>query len=621
MASAPCLKRRISSPLEAGPSVADGHLLPSKVSEALEYASKKLGKKAAHITLLVVRQEYQLPALPIFSPTSSSASPPISATSRIDALKQLIRPSNSGEGQIRERILHLDHYRNGTESPAFSEASTPSTASSISTADSTFSSRQWPGSPAASGSVPITPATPFSVMSSVSEADRASTASGARQFGIKLVYAYPLSPREEKVLSQALDKAAKKFKLDPVWLPQPVSPSTLGLPVDLVWKSTTQNEALFSSDHLTLLSLDHLYTFRAALHAYSRSQALSGLEDAVDELRRLFLANCRHALRKSTLLTAYRWLDPVSDAALADVCRMYERAYGGIERENGVENDVDPVPAWPLANGSSLGSGTPAKRMGMAIPDSRQQQYQEPQQPRSETPIHDSGWADKEILLSTTEFNLDEQEGSDDFAAIEAWYRHVSMSAINPLRCHPAAVTTVVLPPSPSPTPPPPPPKSPARLRRQQPAETRQTTPRLRAPPPGRTIGLKLQTTFDKAATTTTTNARQTQQQPTQIPEEEEEDLTARPNSAIKTQSFANLQWSTDSHNSTSIDERLLFPDGGGDGGGQRFDAEEERKEERIGPMTPHGYDDISPITRGEWGFLMGGSGGLIGRVAKVEMC
>lgn len=216
MASAPCLRRRISSPLEAGPSVADGHLLPSKISEALEYASKKLGKKAAHITLLVVRHDYQLPALPIISPTSSPASPPISATSRIDALKQLIRPSNSsGEGQIRERILHLDHHRNGTASPAFSEASTPSTTSSVSTADSTFSNRQWPGTPAAYGSVPITPATPFSVMSSVSGADRASTAaSGARQFGIKLVYAHPLSPREEKALSQTLDRAVKKFKLE-----------------------------------------------------------------------------------------------------------------------------------------------------------------------------------------------------------------------------------------------------------------------------------------------------------------------------------------------------------------------------------------------------------------------
>lgn len=216
MASSPCFRGRISSPLEAGPSVAEGHHLPGNVSEALEYTSRKLGKKAAHITLLVVRRDYQLPTSPIVSPTSSPASPPRSAASRIEALKQLIRPGNSGEGQVRERILHvhLDHYRNGTASPAFSEASTPSSVSSVSTADSTFSHRRWPGSPAAYGSVPVTPATPFTVMSSVSGVEAGSAAPPVGQCSIKLVYAHPLSPREQKALSQALDKAARKFKLE-----------------------------------------------------------------------------------------------------------------------------------------------------------------------------------------------------------------------------------------------------------------------------------------------------------------------------------------------------------------------------------------------------------------------
>lgn len=38
-----------------------------------------------------------------------------------------------------------------------------------------------------------------------------------------------------------------------------------------------------------------------------------------------------------------------------------------------------------------------------------------------------------------------------------------------------------------------------------------------------------------------------------------------------------------------------------------------------IGPMTPHAYDDISPVTRGEWGFLMGGNGLQMGKTAAVE--
>lgn len=237
MSFSPRLRPRISSPLEAGPSVVDGHYLPSHVNEALEYASKRLGRKAAHITLLVVRRDYQLPTSPIPSPvfTSGTASLPVSApstasrptfpgTSRIEALKQLVRPSNSGEGQIRERIVHvhLDQLRNGTVSPAFSEASafSASTVSSVSTVNSTFSHRmRWPGSPTAYGSVPVTPATPFSVMSSLSGAEGNSAMSRFNtptptEFGIKLVYAHPLGSREEKTLTQALERAAKKFKLE-----------------------------------------------------------------------------------------------------------------------------------------------------------------------------------------------------------------------------------------------------------------------------------------------------------------------------------------------------------------------------------------------------------------------
>lgn len=229
MSYSPCLRGRISSPLEAGPSVADGHHLPTRVNEALEYASKRLGRKAAHITLLAVRRDYQLLTSPIASPTftpapasvpvsaaSTPSRPTFSATSRLDALKQLVRSTNSGEGQIRERIVHvhLDQFRSATASPAFSDAST----ASVSTVDSTFSYQRsrWPGSPATYGSVPVTPATPYTVVSSVSGADvgKSAAAQNSSQFGMKLVYAHPLSPREEKMLSQALEKAARKFKLE-----------------------------------------------------------------------------------------------------------------------------------------------------------------------------------------------------------------------------------------------------------------------------------------------------------------------------------------------------------------------------------------------------------------------
>jgi hypothetical protein len=165
---------------------------------------------------------------------------------------------------------------------------------------------------------------------------------------------------------------------------------------------------------------------------------------------------------------------------------------------------------------------------------------------------------------------------------------------------------------------------------------------------------LKLQTTFDnnkKPPTTTKRHSASKPQHPNPHPPErphshdadadaaaaddddEDGDLTARPRSAIHA-SFASLRWTATLANGISIDEMLLHgvDSGGGGGGGgsirqhRRGDSgggEEMRQlpspqaQERVGPTTPNGYDDISPITRGEWGFLMFGKG----RVAGVEMC
>lgn len=403
-------------------------------------------------------------------------------------------------------------------------------------------------------------------------------------------------------------------------------------------KSTAQNEPLFSSEHLTLLSLDRLYTFRAALQAYTRTTAPCRLEDAVDELRRLFLANGRRALRKSALVAAYRWLDPVNDAALADVCRMYERAYGGVERESGVENDVDPVPSWPLAEESRDLDGaeqSSLKRMGILAPGIQgladcalPQQDSESRAVWSMSELTDA--LDKEILFSGADFiSLDDQDELDE---IEAWYRETqdeaSHTEMQTLCSYPRATSSAAVietrPPSPSRTPPPAP-TSPSPPSDAWPKpddaelnEMRRTTPKLRPAPPGRSLALKLQTTFDKPAATTTTS-----EQPHSPAgdrrsggghvSEEEEELTARPHSAVKF--FANARWTTSIGNGVSIDEMLHG------GGPQQAEVDALSQpgiaEERLGPTTPNGYDDISPITRGEWGFLMSGKG----KTARVEMC
>ncbi|KAG7106971.1 hypothetical protein HYQ44_013537 [Verticillium longisporum] len=103
---------------------------------------------------------------------------------------------------------------------------------------------------------------------------------------------------------------------------------------------------------------------------------------------------------------------------------------------------------------------------------------------------------------------------------------------------------------------------------------------------------LKLQTQFDAKVFRPVARGIAPQPQP-----EDEEQLTARPGR----DSRQNQIWSP-----VSIAEVL---------------GDEGRTAQRLGPMTPNGYEDISPITRGEWGFLMGPGGAQSGRTAAVVTC
>jgi hypothetical protein len=131
------------------------------------------------------------------------------------------------------------------------------------------------------------------------------------------------------------------------WLSPKSLTSTSNCPLtrDLITRSLTQNETLFSSEGLTLLSLDHIYTFKCHLHTYSRTLSPSDLTQAVDELRRLVLAQNGQRTTKGYLMRAYEWLG-VSLSALVDVNEGYKTAYGGPKRYGGIEVPA-PAPARP----------------------------------------------------------------------------------------------------------------------------------------------------------------------------------------------------------------------------------------------------------------------------------
>ncbi|PNH38335.1 hypothetical protein VD0004_g8494 [Verticillium dahliae] len=478
------IKSRISSPLEAGPSILDVQHLPPNLTEALEYASHRLTRKGIHTTHLPPRSDSPRPPPraaapppgPPPPPRPASAPPPIPPSPpppMVASFKKLVRTGSA---------------------TAASRADTPRL--------------RWPLPPA-------TPATPLTASSAGTDAGHGPMAANA--FGLRLVLAHVLTDREERVLRQTIERAENKFRIGTEWLSPATDAASSGLAAPLIRRSLAQNEVLFASDGLTLVSLDRLYTFKAALASFARTGSPLRLEDAVDELRRLVLARRRRVTR-GELVGTYRWLG-LGEGALGEVDRMYRRAYGGVGRRGGV--------AGLRVDGDESDAET--------IMEDETDEVEEEER--------------SEVVLVTK----DEHAGHDKpDEPDEPDEPEVQICvALAPLK--------IGKPPSPKAAP-----------------------------------VLKLQTQFD--AKVFRPVARGIAPQPQPQPEDEEQ-LTARPGR----DSRQNQIWSP-----VSIAEVL---------------GDEGRTAQRLGPMTPNGYEDISPITRGEWGFLMGPGGAQSGRTAAVVTC
>lgn len=465
-----------------------------------------------------------------------------------------------------------------------------------------------------------------------------------------------------------------------------------------------QNELVFSSTGLSLLTLDHLYTFKAALSSYAATQSSCMLEDAVDELRRLVLAQCGRKLRKSVLQSNFTWLGPVSDSALSDVSRMYRRAYGGRAGESGLENDVDaPIKSnstsasWPLPDEPvfMVGSDVDDKPLP-ALPDEAWQSSSETTSESGDS----SGWESEDVpSLSLSKSSsggldkrfavvaLDSQFGLDfeiedyyrlsnardllserEEAEAAAWVAAgasgeiadradgvllpglangkqevVGMlrgdsgpeaSAAEDINVIPLVIedaelgrTTPKVAGRPrlqlqtSPVSPPSAISKPVALR--MPVLKLQTTfatgptlakPAPIAPPNHRLTISGAETTLNLVGMTPiegripSFDSLVARDSDHTKPYEDEEDgeLTAKPVSGHPGRQH---RWTQRWNNLSSIDGRLGTP------------PNEKQQDTHQGPMTPNGYDDISPVTRGEWGFLFQGETWQNGRTVTVETC
>ncbi|KAF7560329.1 hypothetical protein G7046_g3826 [Stylonectria norvegica] len=500
------LKDRISSPLEAGTSILDAHHLPPHLAPALEYASGRLARKSMHVTLVVARRDYQLPSVvpPIGSPGLSTPTTPISPAMRfgfsskpVAALKQLVR------------------YTGPTPARSLEAQRSPMAASRFPrmTVDTSSPKLRWPLSPTTPLSPP--PMTPCTA-SSTSTTETMGSMMSSATFGMRLIHATGLPAKTERCLRATLQKAERKFGVGTEWLSPSVSPATCGLTSQLVHGSIVQNEVLFASEGLTLLSLDRLYNLKSALSSYSKTRSHLRLEDAVDELRRIILANNGAKVTRSDILRSYDWLS-VSNSALADLDRMYRRAYGGPDELGAI-------------SGMSSFAEPAIKCFSEFLEDSD-----------------------------------DEEEDEGDTVEVAVISRQSSL-------------------------PPTPPPKAPS--------------------PKGPV--LKLQTSFELSPMKAGVGIKAEEGNLEGGREEEDDgELTARPTDQVpfmmihpwQAPSTIDQVLSPIIFSPNLFSPSLLSPD---------------QASTKYGPLTPNDYDDISPTTRGEWGFLMVDQGA---RTVAVETC
>lgn len=452
---------------------------------------------------------------------------------------------------------------------------------------------------------------------------------------IRLIYTTPLDPRADKLVTSTLARATRKFGLGASLTARDAA--TYNMQPDVLHRSILQNEFLLRTEGLTLLSLDHLYTFKSALAHYSAGTSELGsdfrLEDAVDELRRCILSSAggRLKLPKSVLVGTYEWLGPVDEAALGDIMRMYCRAYGGLTGDTGVEDDlckvagktlrgevVRPIALTPPPK-SRLRTAKAVATPTTPLPLSAAGQSQSPQNwvvEGSSSLVNDGMVTVVETLrvkddrmtpVEERKKSLDEAgQFSNDQAPMapkpspktvpEVAEKHglpipqkppVALSGSPPklARASPkASLPTLKLQTSfQSPPKPPPKRKTTPMPKRVSPREQKEpATP----PSPQDDLAIVLHADDDVDDDGDATDF-------------EDGDLTARPPpSAVR------AFWP-----GGSIDEIL----GDRQRGGPSSFGHHRRSsslglsplQQHEGPTTPNGYEDISPITRGEWGFLM----------------
>ncbi|RJE25071.1 hypothetical protein PHISCL_02606 [Aspergillus sclerotialis] len=139
----------------------------------------------------------------------------------------------------------------------------------------------------------------------------------------------PLDTQLWKILYRAIEKGVRKFSLGQSWT-EALSRSQHERHANeyLIQQSIMQNEVIFSSEGLTLLNMDRIYTFKRRLCVLSYRENIqdSYIASCVDLLHRTILDFQGRPFSKAFFHRVYEQLD-VKDDLLASVADAYKAKY------------------------------------------------------------------------------------------------------------------------------------------------------------------------------------------------------------------------------------------------------------------------------------------------------
>ncbi|PHH55497.1 hypothetical protein CFIMG_007303RA00001 [Ceratocystis fimbriata CBS 114723] len=696
-------KLRISSPLEAGQSILDACNLPPRLCDALDHASSKLSSKGVSVKLAVALRDYQLPTLTIipsaYSETGVYASQPPTPDYSPSSTSACYSSTSSRFGSFSNAFFSMRQRLAGHVPLSLSLAST-------------WTSEGTAPSPShSSAHTPVTPMSPPPMTASTSttfpSTIDAVSPNGPCALGIRLIQTTKVDAKTARILNHVFNKVRAKFGIGYDMLPRITAPDACGITDTIIRRSISQDEILYGSTGLTLISLDRYYTFKSALSSFSRTGSSTRLEDAVDELRRLYLANGSRKISRCHITRSYDWLS-VSDGALAEVDIMYRRAYGGVEGFGAIEGLSHVVgTANSESNFATLGGNMASlqhrfESVGLNSPELTplDEKIGVESILRSEVSTMDSRWSGSEY---SSEINLPSWEEksevfhlANDSSFDPSYLKRAStprplqlhrgstprgtIAGLEELAPETIAASAPVTAPNPktittrpvSTTPPPAPTceRPPATIlsRTPLPRILTRSLPRLVIPtsnspenlpkPMDSQPHLSLQTSFPVTSTTTAPildghrgfatsgTVVCTADQPRELtetpitphpdndgqppfftpkafpPVTEVATDTLSPSSAIATNFYRmpyevsnfDAKLSLGRHPHVSIAQLLDPVD-------PRLSMQSSTTGLGLGPITPNGAEDISPVTRGEWGFLFAGPAFVNARTVAVETC